>query len=247
VAGHGSAAEDSLIEIHLPLIKTVLGRLAMTLPAGVDPRDLHSAGLRGLLLALRRFNPRTGTGFLNLARRSVQETILEQLSRLDSGRPLSPELQQAARDLEPQSPATTSSASSNLPLGDYRDLVSEVSSTSFVCLDSVTSGTVALEDNGSDLATLIADHIERLPEMQRQVLALYYYEDLRLSEIADVLALSEERVRQIHEQAILTLKSLLPASSAPASSRQSSSPRGVSASHGETPRFLSGKFASTPV
>src|SRR5688572_17369836 len=75
----GSAAESRMVEEYLPLVKTVVGRIAMTLPAHVDSEDLHSAGLVGLLNAVRRFDPQGGSTFESYARVRIRGAIFDEL------------------------------------------------------------------------------------------------------------------------------------------------------------------------
>src|ERR1700761_6332962 len=82
-SGPGSATENSIVEEHLPLVKAVVGRLAMTLPAHVNSDDLYSAGLVGLLNAVRRFNPKSGSTFANYARVRIRGAVFDELRRLD--------------------------------------------------------------------------------------------------------------------------------------------------------------------
>src|ERR1700760_1528838 len=81
--GPGSDLENSLVEEYLPLVKTVVGRLAMTLPSHVNSDDLYSAGLVGLLNAMRRYNPDCGTSFETYARVRIRGAIFDELRRLD--------------------------------------------------------------------------------------------------------------------------------------------------------------------
>src|SRR5271156_2714356 len=82
-SGPGSESENSLIEQYLPLVKTVVGRLAMTLPSHVNSDDLYSAGLVGLLQAVRRFDRKCGSSFEHFARKRIRGAILDELRRLD--------------------------------------------------------------------------------------------------------------------------------------------------------------------
>jgi len=234
-AAAGSAAEEEMVREHLPLVKHVVGRLAMTLPAHVDIDDLHSAGLVGLLNAVRQYDPRNGTAFETYARTRIRGAVFDELRRLDwvprSVHAKARRVQAAMQQLEQQTGRLPSNAEMaaalKLPLGDYEQLLEEIRPACFVCLDSAQS---AESDNGSshydaigddsqrdpvenasrrELAQLIAERLEQLPEMQRKVLALYYFEDLRLREIAEVFGLTESRICQIHAQAILAIRSYL--------------------------------------
>src|SRR5690606_28290677 len=115
----------------------------------------------------------------------------------------------------------------DISVREYRELMAEIRPATFVCLDSVRGGdgdesqrhgdTLADEHLISpreqaarrELAEMITERLETLPEVQRKVLALYYFEDLRLREIAEVFGVTESRICQIHAQAILALKSFL--------------------------------------
>ena len=115
-----------------------------------------------------------------------------------------------------------------LSLPEYHDLLEQIRPATFVCLDAASAGGEE-EGDGSrhdsiaddtqpdplectarrEVAGLIAERITRLPEMQRKVLALYYFEDLRLREIAEAFGVTESRICQIHSQAILAIRSSL--------------------------------------
>src|SRR5260221_12966753 len=82
-SGPGSVSENSLVEQFLPLVKTVVGRLAITLPSHVNTDDLYSAGLVGLLSAVRRFNPKSGSSFETYARVRIRGAGFDELRRLD--------------------------------------------------------------------------------------------------------------------------------------------------------------------
>src|SRR5215510_15537772 len=79
----GSATEEEIVQKHLPLVKNVVGRLAMTLPPHVDGEDLYSAGLTGLLNAIRQYNPHAGTSFETYARLRIRGAVFDELRRMD--------------------------------------------------------------------------------------------------------------------------------------------------------------------
>jgi RNA polymerase sigma factor for flagellar operon FliA len=234
-AAPGSEAEDELIKQHLPLVKTVVGRLAMTLPAHVDVEALNSAGLVGLLKAVRQYNPRWGASFETYARFRIRGAVLDELRRLDwvprsvhaKARKVSCAMQ-ALEQINGRPPTDVEMARAlAITLTEYKKLLLVIRPVTFVCLDSVMNsdgddGPTAHENIADqsmkspyqcsvqkELARAIFEHLEHLPETERKVLALYYYEGLRLREIAEAYGLTESRISQIHTHAMLTLRSSL--------------------------------------
>lgn len=230
--GPGSEVEGELVEKYLDLVNIVVGRIAISLPAHVDRDDLHSVGLAGLLDAVRRYSTDNGASFNTYARLRIRGAIFDELRRLDwvprSVHEKARKLQEVMRRLEQEIgdvPTEEEIAEAmNLSLKEYRQLVLEVRPATFVSLDSVrgaveTDGVMSSEvladeqvrspDEASQVqenVELLARRIEQLPDAQRKVLALYYFEDLTLREIATAFGVSESRICQIHGQAILALK-----------------------------------------
>lgn len=233
--GAGSQVEDQLVNQYLPLVRTVVGRLAMTLPAHVATEDLYSAGLVGLLNAVRRFDHKTGVLFETYARVRIRGAVFDELRRLDwvprSVHDKARKVEQVMRRLEQKKgkiPTNLEMAKElDMTEEDYEKLLTEIRPATFVCLDSVRSaeqeGEATQHESVADstqpdpsrtterreLSSIIAKRLETLPEMQRKVLALYYFEDLRLREIAEVFGVTESRISQIHAAAILSIKSFL--------------------------------------
>lgn len=228
-------AENTLVENYLPLVRTVVGRVAMTLPAHVCAEDLHSAGLVGLLQAVRNFSPDGGASFETFARFRIRGAVLDELRRLDWVPRLvhdkARKIQNAIGELEQRldNPPTESqvAAALGITLDEYQSWLQEVRPVAFVCLDAapradgtdgVTQHDSVADDtqedpsdwaSRSELKELIAQRIRQLPTMQQKVLALYYFEDLRLREIAEAFGLTESRISQIHSQAILAIRSFI--------------------------------------
>jgi RNA polymerase sigma factor FliA len=228
-------AEAGLVEQYLPLVKTVVGRLQMSLPSHVDAEDLYSAGLVGLLDAIRHYNPKLGSTFETYARVRIRGAVFDELRRMDwvprSIHSKAKKVQEAIKVLEQKKRRTpTDSEVANalgMSLSDYQHLLDEIRPATFVCLDATMSDDSdnapsqyeALADTRqenpldgtarNEMADIIAEHLAKLPKMQKQVLALYYFEDMRLREIAEIFGLTESRICQIHSQAVLSLRANL--------------------------------------
>jgi len=232
----GSAAEAELVEKHLPLVKTVVGRLAMTLPPHVDGDDLYSAGLAGLLSAVRQYDPEAGTAFETYARLRIRGAVLDELRRMDwvprSVHSKARRVQAVMQEIEQRKGRVATeeemAAALKISVTEYNEWIEEIRPATFVCLDagfnnSEFDDSVSQYESLADprqenpmdgafrreVAKLIVERLNQLPEMQRKVLALYYFEDLRLREIAEAFGLTESRICQIHAQAILAIKAYL--------------------------------------
>lgn len=231
----GSALEGEIVEKYVPLVKNVVGRLAMTLPPHVDGEDLYSAGLTGLLNAVRQYNPNAGTSFETYARLRIRGAVFDELRRMDwvprSVHTKARKVQAVMNEIEQKKGRVATeqemAAKLKLSLPEYHQWLEEIRPATFVCLDAAFNND--LDDSASqyeslpdqrqenpldgtfrlEMARIISDRLQELPEMQRKVLALYYFEDMRLREIAEAFGLTESRICQIHAQGILAIKSFL--------------------------------------
>jgi RNA polymerase sigma factor for flagellar operon FliA len=231
-----TATENDLVEQYLPLVRTIVGRLAMTLPDHVDQDDLNSAGLVGLLQSLRNFDPACGNSFESYARVRIRGAMLDELRRMDwvprTVHEKARKIQEVIGELEQKlgrTPTEEQMAKAlQISVSDYNELLDEIRPAAFVCLDATSTSpdgaeagnlyeVVADPNEGSpieevsqrELKQVIFQRLKQLPEMQRKVLALYYAEDLHLREIAEVFGLTESRICQIHAQAILAIRAYL--------------------------------------
>jgi len=230
-------ARERLILAYSPLVKYVAGRMTSGLPAHIEEADLISYGLLGLISALERFDPTRGIKFETYAVSRIKGAIIDELRSLDwvprSVRSKARQIEKAIAALEhrlqraPTDPEIA--AELGLSEGELQVNLSQIASTSIIALDELweVSGCggdqVALIDtiedpksrdpsrmlDLSELKARLAAAIDALPDRERIVIALYYYENLTLREIGEVLGVTESRVSQLHTKAILRLKARL--------------------------------------
>ncbi len=225
-------AREGLILHFSPLVKFVAGRLGSGLPRNVDPGDLVSYGTFGLIDAIDKFEPERGYKFETYAVNRIKGAILDELRALDwvprSVRARAREIQRSMSELEHslQRSATEQELADHMdiPVETLRDQLGELSTLGFVALDEllnpderdsaavgdIVPDAAAFDPSGSfereETRYLLADSINRLPERDRLVVTLYYFEGLTLSEIGTVLNVTESRVCQIHTKAVLSLR-----------------------------------------
>lgn len=228
-----TAARDRLILTYAPLVKYVAGRLGASLPAHVDESDLVSYGLIGLMGAIERFGPTREIKFETFAVPRIRGAIIDELRTLDwvprSVRQRSREIERAIGQLEAQLHRAPTDEEIAGKLGishaELEDSLDEISRSSVVALDelwtvSSTGDQVSLIDTIEDpdsidpqrnlteveLKEAVARALAGLPEREKIVITLYYYEELTLREIGEVLNVTESRVSQLHTKAILRLR-----------------------------------------
>ncbi len=227
--------EDELVRQYLPLVKQVVGRLAMNLPSHVDKEDLYSTGLIGLLDAIRNYNPTCGASLETYARIRIRGAIFDGLRRMQwmprSVHDKASKIQDTIQALEQakgEPPDDVEVAKAlKIPITEYHQWLEECKPVTFIHLDAACNSDgedgpscaeqipdETQESPGSiasrnDLIQLITRRLDQMPEMHRKVLALYYFEDLRLREIAAAFGLTESRICQIHSEAILSLRAFL--------------------------------------
>ncbi|MCB0405148.1 MAG: FliA/WhiG family RNA polymerase sigma factor, partial [Bdellovibrionales bacterium] len=224
--------KEKLIIEYAPLIKFIAQKIAVRLPSNIEFDDLVSSGVIGLMDAIDKYDPTRDNKFKTYAEFRIRGAILDELRAQDwvprSVREKAKQLERAHLRLEQQlgRVPTEDEITSELGLNkdEYYDLLNQVKSVSILSLDE--AGSFNSSDRKSILSLLesckipspitqlnikaikevVTRAIESLPEKQRLVLSLYYYEDLNLKEIGDVLDVTESRVSQLHTQAILWLR-----------------------------------------
>jgi RNA polymerase sigma factor for flagellar operon FliA len=229
----GSAVEEEVVQRYLHLVKPVVARIATTLPSHVDSEDIYSAGLIGLLNAVRNFDPQYGASFGTYARLRIRGAIFDELRHMDwvprSVHAKARQVQTALKELEEvkgRVPTDSEMATNlNISVSEYQCWLVEIRPATYICLDATLNSedgsSLELSESFADekqedpvegasrkeMIRLIGHQLAKLPDMQRKVLALYYFEDLRLREIAQVFGVTESRISQIRSEAIRAIKS----------------------------------------
>ena len=229
-------ARDQLILNYSPLVKYVAGRLASSLPQTVETADLISYGIFGLIDAIEKYDPGRAIKFETYAIARIKGAIIDELRAMDwvprSVRSRAREIEHAYVALENELKRVPTDAEVADRMGvtdkEYADILSRLSYTSVVSFEEMWVGNDR-EDGQSALGTIkdeaaedpvavfetaeikeiLAEAIERLPEREKTVIALYYYEGLTLKEIGQVLGVTESRVSQLHTKAVLRLRAKL--------------------------------------
>ena len=230
-------ARERLVLAYSPLVKYVAGRMASGLPSHVDEGDLISYGLEGLIKAVARFDPGRQIKFETFAVTRIKGQIIDELRSLDwvprSVRAKARQIERVNMRLEHQlqrAPTDQEMAEGlEVTVEEFNSSLVQISNSSVVALDELWTLSDSSGDQVSLLDTIqdpdaidpvkamtqtevkdrLAAAIERLPEREKLVVALYYYENLTLREIGEVLGVTESRVSQLHTKAILRLKSRL--------------------------------------
>lgn len=232
---HGDmSARDQLILAYSPLVKYVAGRMSSGLPAHIEEGDLISYGLLGLISAIERFEPERNIKFETYAVSRIRGSIIDELRALDwvprSVRSWARKVEATIARLENELMRAPNDDEIAVELGvgvdEFQDILNQISCASIVALDEFwnVQGTgqerVNLIDTIEDtdapdpsrafrvqsIKETLAAAIQRLPERERIVVGLYYYEGLTLKEIGEVLGVTESRISQLHTKAILRLR-----------------------------------------
>ena len=227
---------ESFIKQYAPLVKYVAGKVAATMPHSVDFDDLVGFGVFGLIDAIDKFDPDKNVKFKTYAVTRIRGAIFDELRSIDwvprSVRQKSKEIEEAIVETEAKlgRPATDSEIAGSMGLTDseFAKTMLKVSGTSILSLSDVwytadDSDKVSIGDSiespsslnpdaiieREEIKRVIVQSIQELPDKEKKVLVLYYYEDLTLKEIGKVLEVTESRISQLHTKAILRLRAKL--------------------------------------
>jgi RNA polymerase sigma factor for flagellar operon FliA len=230
-------ARERLILNFSPLVKYVAGRLSANLPPTGENADLISYGIFGLIDAIEKFDPGRGIKFETYAIARIKGAIIDELRAMDwvprSVRAHAREIERAYITLEnrlKRVPKDTEVAEEmGISPKELQDIFTKLSYTSVVSFEELWSsggerdertsliGTIqdetaedpVREFESGEIKGILAGAIERLPEREKIVIALYYYEGLTLKEIGEVLGVTESRVSQLHTKSVLRLRARL--------------------------------------
>ncbi len=232
----GTPEADRLIEEYAPLIKFISHRIAVRLPPHIEIDDLMSAGVMGLIDAVEKFDSGRQTMFKTYAEIRIRGAILDELRSMDwvprsvrqksveiasvyaaveqrEGRPAEDEevAKELGVDLDGFHKVLASAQSSPILSvedlggvskdGEKRDIMEVLAGSS----DDDPQVTARV----SEVRTIIADTIDKLPEKERLLVSLYYYEELTMKEIGEILGITESRVSQLHTRAVMRMRGKL--------------------------------------
>lgn len=235
---HDQSIREYFIKKYAPLVKYVAGKVAMGKPANVEYEDLVGFGIFGLLDAIEKFDPEKNVKFKTYAVVRIRGAIYDELRSIDwiprSIRQKVKEVEQAIRKIEAKTGKIAEDEEIanelNIDIKEFYSLMTKISGLSILSLnDSLNTGDdndkVSILDTleshettnpeivaeREEIKQLVINAINELPDKEKKVLVLYYYEDLTLKEIGEVLDVTESRVSQLHTKAILRLRAKLAA------------------------------------
>ena len=227
---------DFFVKQYAPLVKYVAGKVAIGMPNNVEFDDLVGFGVFGLFDAIEKFDPDKHVKFKTYAVTRIRGAIFDELRTIDwvprSVRQKTREVEETIRKLEASlGRAATDdeiAKSMRMDIKDFHNLMLKISGTSVLSLNEVwysgedndkMSIVESIESPSSlnpdsivekeEIKRIIVEAINELPEKEKKVLVLYYYEDLTLKEIGEVLEVTESRISQLHTKAVLRLRAKL--------------------------------------
>jgi len=231
-----AAERERLIIQYAPLVKTIAGRLGLRLPKHINREDLLSAGIMGLLDAIEKFNSDKGVEFKSYAEFRIRGAMLDELRSMDwvprSVRKNAKRLEEAYSNVEKEKmrPARDEEVADELgvDLEAFYRMLDESRGISIISEEEIFNivpqnqtnklrqeiyagiGIDALDFlNLAEVKIIIAQAIEKLPKNESMVVALYYYEELTMKEIGEIMSYTESRVSQLHTKAVLRLRNSL--------------------------------------
>lgn len=229
------ALRESLLLNYLPLVKRIASHLMGSLPRSIRLQDLISSGIIGLLSSVDNYNPAMGTKFETYASIRIRGAMVDGLRELDwvprsvrqKVRRVEKTFERLAGRLGRIPNDEEAACEMNLSVEDYHKVLEEVNITTLLSLDDTfwnargdksTLADFVADDQGeapderveeTELRERMVNFLKELPEQEKLVVSLYYYEELTLREIGEIMGLTESRVSQIHTKGILDLRARL--------------------------------------
>jgi len=227
---------EAFIKQYAPLVKYVAGRVAVGMPNNVEFDDLVGFGVFGLIDAIEKYDTEKNVKFKTYAVTRIRGAIFDELRLIDwvprSVRQKTREVETTISSLEAQLGRTASdqeiASAMGLDESEYLKVIQKISGTSIISLNDLwysgdENDKVSIGDSiespsslnpdvmvvNDEIRRVIVDAINELPEKEKKILVLYYYEDLTLKDIGRVLQVTESRVSQLHTKAVLHLRSKL--------------------------------------
>ena len=216
---------NQIAEHYLPLVKIVAGRIAISLPPHIDREDLISSGFFGLIDAIERFEIKRNIKFETYASVRVRGAMIDYLRSKDwipvTMRQKIRKYEQTVCRLESELGRSATDEelanASEISVKELQNLVKQFNSSTIVPLEEYlqADNIESIDSNPSEsaeyreLQETLAKVIDRLPEKERLVVSLYYYDELTLKEISVILKLSEARISQLHTKAIFRMRGYL--------------------------------------
>ncbi len=228
--------KEQIVLEHTPLIRYIVNRIAVRLPSHIDLEDLHNTGVIGLMDAIEKYDPDKNCKFKTYAEFRIKGAILDQLRSLDwvprSVRQKGRRLERAYGELEQRLGRSASEEevadSLGVQIDKFHELLNQVRGVSLVNLEEIGGYSDGDRNGGygdiiedttaenpfaslklQEMKRIVSDTIGLLPEKERLVISLYYFEDLNMKEIGGILGITESRVCQIHTKSVLRLRSKL--------------------------------------
>lgn len=224
------------IENYLPLVKSIVSRLRHHFPESYDTEDMYGIGARALVVAVNKFDSTKGKAFGNYATLRIKGALLDELRRIDSlprsNRAKARSLQATISAFESKHNRAPSISEIKNELGlsqpEYEKLLKQTQPVTFIPIDGGSSDAQGGNDDSLPLSETLSDPtevsaperaekkekvrilrelIKNLPDQSKKILMLYYYEELKLSEIAQIFSLTEGRISQILSHSLLCLRS----------------------------------------
>jgi RNA polymerase sigma factor for flagellar operon FliA len=229
------AYQERMVLQYAPLIRYIASRLALRLPAHISQDDLVSSGIIGLMDAIQKFDPGKNINFKTYAEFRIKGAMLDELRSLDwtprSVRKKSHIIENAYRELQKSlgRPAEAEEVAQllGLALEDFYQLLDETKAVSLVALEGRKTGSGGpglaeadlleilqdenlrdsfLEVHFAELQEVMVRAIESLPDKEKLLISLYYYEELTMKEIGQIMGYTESRISQLHTQAMYRLR-----------------------------------------